>query len=351
MRRALSVDGDSLGCENSCVQCITQIVVIRIVNLRSLDLNLLVVLRQLLEDRHVSRAAEQLGMSQPAVSRALQRLRAMLDDPLLVRTPRGFELSARAEALHPALTSLLQDVERLVSGPTFDPAASTRVVRFYGPEPEIGWFLPPLFERMRRLAPGMALEVRSEPRDHFGQLERGEVHFVLSPFRPAAGAGEIHGLRLAPLRFALVMRADNPLAQGRLSVERYAAASHGLVSLTGRGAGMLERELIAQGHLAPGEPLNQPLRLSSFTSIAAFCEHSDVVFRLPRHFAEEIVRGRNLVMREAVAHTSAEVTHVHLYWHARFHSEPMCLWIREQLKAIHGSSCDMQFGSESKPPP
>ena len=315
-----------------------EILAIRIVNLRSLDLNLLVVLRQLLEDRHVSRAGEQLGMSQPAVSRALQRLRAVFDDPLLVRTSRGFELSARAEALLPALSQLLQDAERLVSRPTFDPAASTQVVRFYGPEPEIGWFLPPLFERMRRLAPGMTLEVKSEPREHFGQLERGEVHFVLSPFEPRSSTAELHRLRLAPLTLAVVMSADNPLAQGPLSVERFAAASHGLVSLTGRGTGMLQRELAGQGHLAPGDALHQPLRLSSFTSIAAFCEHSDVVFRLPRRFAEELARGRNLVVREVVPQTSTEVTHVSLYWHERFHQEPMCVWIREQLKGVHAAA-------------
>ncbi|OAD21170.1 transcriptional Regulator, LysR family, partial [Candidatus Thiomargarita nelsonii] len=121
-------------------------------NLRTIDLNLLVVLQQLLEERHVSRAAEQLCMSQPAVSRALQRLREMLDDPLLVRTSHGYDLSARATSLLPQLNQLLGDAERLITGPAFEPANSTQTVRFYGPDPEISWFLPPLFERMRQLA-------------------------------------------------------------------------------------------------------------------------------------------------------------------------------------------------------
>lgn len=309
-------------------------------NFRAFDLNLLVVLRQLLEDRHVSRAGEQLGMSQPAVSRALQRLRTMFDDPLLVRTAHGYALSARAEALLPELTQWLEDAERLIAGPVFDPATSAHVVRFYGPEPEVGWFLPALFERMRRLAPGMVLEVKSEPRDHFGLLERGEVHFVLSPFEPSASTVQLHSLCLAPLTFALVMRADNPLAEVPLSIERIAAASHGLVSLTGRGAGMVENDLVAQGQLVPGQQLSQPLRLSSFTSIAAFCERSDMVFRLPRQFAEELARGRDLLVRAAPPQTSSEVTHVYLYWHERFHKDPMCLWIREQLKAAHVSESD-----------
>ncbi len=100
-------------------------------NLRDLDLNLLVVLRQLLKERHVSRAAEQLGMSQPAVSRALQRLRGLFADPLPVRTPDGYVPSARAEALLPGLEQLIGDIERLIAGPTFAPEASTQTVRFY----------------------------------------------------------------------------------------------------------------------------------------------------------------------------------------------------------------------------
>jgi len=94
---------------------------------------------------------------------------------------------------------------------------------------------------------------------------------------------------------------------------------------------LLERELIAQGHLPPGEHLSQPLRLSSFTSIAAFCECSDVIFRLPMRFAEELVRGRDLVLRETLPLSDAELTHVYLYWHERFHKEPMCVWIRGQM--------------------
>ncbi|NKN34161.1 LysR family transcriptional regulator [Marichromatium bheemlicum] len=311
-------------------------------DLRDLDLNLLVVLRQLLEERHVSRAAEQLGMSQPAVSRALQRLRTLFDDPLLVRTSGGYVPSARAERLLPRLRQLLTETARLVADPAFDPATSTQTVRFHGPEPEIGWFLPPLFARMSQLAPGMVLEVQSEPREHFGQLERGEVHFVLSALTPATGAGELHRTPLAPLTFALVMHANHPLARGELTLERYIAARHGLVSLTSRGGGLLGQELVEQGLLAPGERLNEPLRLSSFSSIAAFCEHSDVVFRLPRRFAETLSRGRALVVREAPTTTTLDRPQIHLYWHERFHRDPMCLWIRHQLKAAHGQSVDTE---------
>ena len=119
-------------------------------NLRNIDLNLLVVLQQLLSDRHVSRAAESLNMSQPAVSRALQRLRILFDDSLLVRTSSGYELSSRGQLLHHQLPQLLEKTQELISGPTFEPSISTQSVSFYGSDPEISRSLPPLFNRMRK---------------------------------------------------------------------------------------------------------------------------------------------------------------------------------------------------------
>lgn len=307
-------------------------------NLRSIDLNLLVVLQQLLRECHVSKAAEQLGMSQPAVSRALQRLREMLDDELLVRTSQGYDLSARATSLLPHLEQLLDDAERLISEPIFNPASSSQTLRFYGPEPEINWHLPSLFARMCQLAPHMSLQVRSDPQDHFALLEAGEVHFVFSPFQPSANTAQLRSLKLENLEFAVVMSKDNPLAQKEVTLQDYIAAKHGMISLTGRGANLLEQDLMAQGYLAAGERLQVPLQLNSFTSVARFCEHSDVLFRLPKHFAEEIARGRNLVVRDILPEILASQRHksVYLYWHERYHKDAMCRWVRKQLKQSTG---------------
>lgn len=303
-------------------------------NLRSVDLNLLVVLQYLLTERHVSRAAEQLGMSQPAVSRALQRLRATFDDPLLVRTPQGYDLSSRAALLLPELDRLLDGAESLITGPTFDPSTSNQTVRFYGPDPEINWFLPPLFERLRTVAPQMALEAHSDPMDHFALLENGEVHFVFSAFRPSANTTQLRSTKLDALEFVLMMHAAHPLATGRLTMKKYLAANHAMVSLTGRGTSMLEDTLVERGHLAHGERLRVVLRLTSFTSVAAFCERSDILFHLPKRFATEMAKGRNIVLREPLPEMRAHSLSVYLYWHERHHKDPMCVWIRDQLKQL-----------------
>ncbi|WP_241235026.1 LysR family transcriptional regulator [Amphritea opalescens] len=112
----------------------------REVNLRSVDLNLLVILQKLLETRHVTHAAEQLSMSQPAVSRALQRLRSTFDDPLLVKTAQGFDLSARGADILPRLQRLTDGVKELIAEPVFDPASAVDVVRVYGLDLEVVCF-------------------------------------------------------------------------------------------------------------------------------------------------------------------------------------------------------------------
>ncbi len=305
-------------------------------DVRNVDLNLLVVLQQLLKEKHVSRAAQALHLSQPAVSRALQRLRRTFDDPLLVRSKSGYALSARASALQPQLDAVLEAAGKLLSGPTFEPARSTDTIRIYGPDPEIGWFLPPLFAHLRHEAPQMRIHVRSDPTDHFALLDPGQAHFVISPLEPTSGMDQVHRTKLADLKFAVLMSADHPLAKRRLTIQAYIDASHGTVPLAQRGIPMVEEVLQAAGHLRPGESLKRPLRLSSFTSIADFCEQSDLLFTLPKRYAERLAGGRNLIVRDVSPAFRPRAENVYLYWHERFHKDPMCIWLREQLRAVHG---------------
>ncbi len=307
-------------------------------NLRSIDLNLLVVLRQLLEDRHVTKAAEQLNMSQPAVSRALQRLRELFADELLVKTANSYALSARAEELLPQLNRLLDSTEQMIIGSTFDPAESVQTVKFYGSDPHITEFLPPLFAQMREHAPHMKLEAYSDPRDHFDLLESGDIHFVISSFQPTTNTDQYHYLVLSKMELAIVMREDHPLAHELFTLENYLAEKHGAIALTGRGPTILDQKLTREGKLARGEQLDIALRLTSFTAIARFCEQSDILFHLPKHFAQQMARGHKLIVRDTLPELKPEYDRVYLYWHARYHNDPMCIWIREQLKQLNMGS-------------
>lgn len=301
-------------------------------NLRGVDLNLLVVLQALLKERHVSRAAERLNMSQPATSRALQRLRSMFDDPLLVRTPDGYDLSVRAGSLLPRLNEILKQTGSLISEPGFDPATSSQLLKFYALEAEVIQFLPDLFQRLRKHAPNMSLQVFSNPMDQFEALENGEVHFTISTFEPSSSASQLRSLGVGRLSFAVLMSADNPLAKGDLTTESFIQAAHGSVSLTGRGRSLLEQKLIVMGYLSQGAQLRTPLKLTNFGTIGPMCEHSDVIFVLPRQIAEEIAKGRNIVIKEAPAELDLDGIEMRLYWHERHHKDPMCRWVRQQFK-------------------
>jgi len=298
----------------------------REVNLRSIDLNLLVVLQQLLKTRHVTRAAELLHMSQPAVSRALQRLRDTFDDKLLVRTTQGYDLSARGHELLPRLQELLSGISQLVAEPTFDPATAEDVVRFYGLDLEVACFLPQLMSAIRKEAPRMRMEIRSEPRDQFEMLEQGDVHFTITGMTPKTTEDQYRRLLLAQTSTVCLMGKDNPLAKGKLTLDKYVAASHGLVSITGLGPGMVDHRLAELGrkrHLA--------LRLPNFMTAAEYCENTDLLFVLPEIVARKIASGRNIAIKPVPDEISSRTVSFSLYWHERYHRDPMCVWIRQKI--------------------
>lgn len=298
-------------------------------DLRHLDLNLLPILQALLQTRHVTHAANQLGMSQPSVSRALARLRTALNDPLLVRTTRGYTLSSRAEDIQPRLNEMLQQIECLVQPPRFDPMTDTGLVRLTGLDLELALYFPQLVQHLRQQAPHLRLETVRQELDSFSMLDHDEVHFSFSGLQPASAEGSLHRMVIDEMPFRCVMADNHPLAHGRMTAEAYAAAPHGLVSITGKGPGSMD--LILAEH---GLSRQVMLRLSSFMSVADFCEDTDLIFTLPQRLAERIIRNRRLCLRPLPEVLEQPPVQLYLYWHARYHRDPRLVWIREQLQLL-----------------
>lgn len=297
--------------------------------LRNLDLNLLVVLDVLLEEQHVSRAAERLAMSQPAVSRALSRLRTMLGDPLLVRTSAGFVLSSRAQLVRQELDVALRDIERVIEPPEFDPATDDSLIRITGLDMEIGLYIPQLIKRIRREAPHMRFEIVRQENDSFPMLENDEVHFSLSGLAPLSAQHSLHRRQIDEMDVVCLMAETHPLATQEWSMEAYAAQPHGLVSITGHGPGSMEH-VLAQHKLTR----TVALRLAGFTSVADFLEDSELVFTLPARIAEKIAVGRKLCIRRLPAPLVAERVKFFIYWHQRYHYDPRIKWIREHFHHV-----------------
>jgi len=291
------------------------------VNVQGLDLNLLRVFDAVLRDRSVTAAARHLGLTQPAVSNALARLRARFEDVLFVRTSSGMDATPFARELSDPVRQALALLDSaLAHGPGFDPATSTRAFRFYMSDLGQVEFLPPLVERAQRVAPGLRLEaVALEVEDISDALAAGAIDLAVG-FLPGLGPP----VRRQPLfrdRYVCLMRADHPAAGARLTRKAFLEASHALVSYKG-GHRVIEEALERTG-LAR----KIALRVPHFTVVPMVLERSDLILTLPSRVARVYQqRGNFKSLPPPVPIAPADVA---VHWHGRFERDPGNRWLRE----------------------
>lgn len=205
-------------------------------NLDKIDLNLLVYLDVLLRERNVTRSASLLGITQPAMSNGLRRLRETLGDPLLVRTSEGMVPTERARALQPLIRQVLASIEQAVEPDVeFDAKSSSRVFRIMTSDYGEATLLPRLLERLHVDAPNVVLDILTPSDMSFLEVERGQVDLVINRFDSMPQS--FHQLTLWRDSFSCLLSADNPIAE-RFSLQTYLQASHVWVSKTGMGAGV-----------------------------------------------------------------------------------------------------------------
>ncbi|MCM2566672.1 LysR substrate-binding domain-containing protein [Janthinobacterium kumbetense] len=198
-------------------------------NLRAVDLNLLVILDALLSERHLSRAAERLHMSQPAVSHALARLRHLLGDALLLRGKGGFQPTARALALARPLAEALQSVRSVLGGAVFEAATAQRVFRLAMSDYGAALLLPALLRRLRVEAPGIDLAVSYASRPAvIAGVQDGEIDLALGVFPQLPE--QLHRETLFEETFACALDPASLAAGEVLSLETYLARPHVLVA-------------------------------------------------------------------------------------------------------------------------
>jgi DNA-binding transcriptional LysR family regulator len=296
------------------------------VNVSGLDLNLLRVFDAVLRDRSVTGAARHLGLTQPAVSNALARLRAQFEDVLFVRTPTGMDATPYARELAEPVRQALALLESAFAhGPGFDPATSTRAFRFYMSDLGQIEFLPPLVERAQRVAPGVRLEaVALEVEDIGDALGAGALDLAVG-FLPGLGPP----VRRQPLfrdPYVCLMRADHPAAGLRLTKKAFLESSHALVSYKG-GHRVIEEALERAG-LAR----KIALRVPHFTVVPMVLERSDLILMLPAKIARVYAqRGAFRILPPPVPIPPADVA---AHWHERFERDPGSRWLREMVMEL-----------------
>ena len=293
-------------------------------NVQDVDLNLLRVFDAVLRERGVTAAAARLGLTQPAVSNALARLRALFGDALFVRTAAGMDATPFARGVAEPVRQALALLESaLAHGPGFDPATSTRAFRFYMSDLGQVEFLPPIVERVQRAAPGVRLEAVAADLEDIGDaLGAGALDLAVG-FLPALGPPvERRALFRDP--YMCLMRADHPAIGAKLTRRQFLEASHVLVTYRGGGHRVIEEALERAGVAR-----RIALRVPHFTVVPMVLERTDLVLTLPARVARVFERrGRLKALPPPVPMPSAEVA---VHWHERFEADPGNRWLREQV--------------------
>lgn len=296
----------------------------RLARLRSIDVNLLVALDALLDERSVTRAADRMGVSQSAMSRTLARLRELVGDPLLVRTAHEMELTPVASDLRGPLHEALGRLDALVTErEAFDPATSGRSFRLEITDHVAVALLPRLLPRLRAQAPDVDLEVappEGEPEVRLVQRRTelfigGVVQDFPGLFRQALFEEEL----------VCVVRHDHPARDALHELPRYAALDHVMVSPRGTSrTGVVDRALAAhdlQRRIV--------LRVPQFLVAPVIVAHTDLVATIPRRVAEALAPGGQLAIVPPPVELATFT--VHQVWHERHHHDHGHRWLRQQV--------------------
>ena len=215
-------------------------------NLSSVDFNLLKVLDALISERNVTRAGARLGRSQPAVSNALGKLRKILGDDLLVRGPNGFMLTPRAEVIRAPLREAIGLAESCLAGETqFNPATATGVFRLSTPDRLSISVVPPLFDRLRKLAPNMSLQVLTADRKQALDLldqDRTDIALGWLDEKP----GHLNAEFMLAEKLFCVFRRDHPILKRgvKFNIATVLSFPHVIVSATGNRTAIFDDLLL-----------------------------------------------------------------------------------------------------------
>lgn len=283
------------------------------------DTKLLRLFDLLYDTRSVTRAAEQLGQSQPTVSIWLARLRQQLGDPLFVRTPEGMLPTPRADALIATVRQVLDGLRRLSEAQArFDPATAQRGFRIYMTDASHITLLPRLFSHVRALAPQVRLQAATLDAQMAQALQSGEGDLALG-LVPGLEAG-FYQQTLFAQDWVCLCNSRHPRVGETFTLADYAAEAHvGIVSGTGYQLldGALKRQGIAR---------RVQLELPGFLGLSAILSTSDLVATLPRHIGETLAGAAGLRVLPCPFEIASFT--VKQYWHARHHHDAANRWLR-----------------------
>lgn len=294
-------------------------------NIRSVDLNLLVVFDAMVEHRSVTRAAEALNLSQPAMSAAVARLRAIFDDPLFVRAGAEMRPTPRAVDLSSPVRQVVRTIKtEILQGSVFNPAVSNRTFTLVMPDIAEVNFLPRILACLASEAPNTNVRTLAMPRHAAAEsLELGAAELALGYFPDLQKAG-IFQQRLIRNSHVCLVRKAHPTIGSKMTMAEFLAASHAVVKPDGR------EHVFEQFLQKKGLTRRVLVEISHFMSLLPIVETSDLIATVPRDLAEFCVEHG--AVRYVATPMKSPVIDVHLFWHRRFQKDPAHAWLRG---AIH----------------
>ncbi|MCH8621497.1 LysR family transcriptional regulator [Undibacterium sp. TS12] len=303
-------------------------------NFLTLDLNLLRVFDAVMIEQNLTRAADKLAMTQPAVSNALKRLRHSLGDELLIRTAYGVKPTPRAETLWPAIRQALSSLESAIAPASFDVSKAQTTFRMAMADATAALWMPTLVKAIEKDAPGVnARMVPLTTREPRPMLMRGDIDIAIGFFPgvvaqltggQGAANSAIRHERLYSGHYVCVMRQDHPLAASKLTIDDYCNAKHLLVSFSGRAHGLVDEALSQMGR-----ERRILLTVNQFFTGGRVVANSDLLTVLPRHLISATGMTEALIWKE-LPFAMPDV-HIDMLWHERDSRNPAHQWLRQNL--------------------
>lgn len=306
----------------------------RLVKVNRIDLNLLVYLDALLRERNVTQAANQLNLSQPAMSNGLRRLRELFNDPLLVRTSEGMTPTERALELQPVVREVLSKVDQAVqSRQDFEAGTAQRVFRIMASDYAESTLFPSVLGKLRNLAPGLTLDLMTPSDVSFLDVERGKVDMVINRFDSMPQS--FHQIHLWDDSFTCVLSPENPVLKD-FTLENYLKANHVWVSKTGMGVGV---------GVDPGDVqrlgwvdaalnrLGKKRQIRVFTrhyqAAMTLAEQNDLIVTLPTRAAQLKLDNPRVVLREPPLEIPP--LELKMAWSPLLQHNPANKWLRKLI--------------------
>ena len=309
-------------------------------DITKLDLNLLVVFHHLLIHKRVSVIAPLLGMSQPAVSSALGRLRAHLGDELFLRTQGGMTPTPYALQLAEPVAMALDGLQQALNvRAAFDPLTSTR--SFILAMTDVGemYFLPVLVDALTWAAPGVTLQVVSVTQASLkDDMASGRIDLAMG-LLPQLQAGFFQQA-LFRQKYICLMRQSHPLAaDNKLTLDSFTQAEHVRIVAAGTGHGRVDVAL-------ENQKLHRQFRLTvpHYVALGDVLSHSDLMATVPERFADRTLEPFGLIKRDLPI--SVADSAIHQFWHSRLHRDPGHQWVRRFTCTLFG---DIKVSNEEMP--